>query len=237
MDTIGTLAHVIQRRFDLRNAKALYLSTACSSFVDALELATAYCETRRASKALIVAAEHNSAYARDEDITSGHLWGDGAAAVTVGVDGARAEFKVLDVTSHGLAHQGHGPDAISLSTRTRALTMPHGREVFERACEEMANAVRGVLTANELSLGDVALIVPHQANKRIIHHVAKQLGLPPDRMGFTIGSLGTRAVPALPSRCIGTRRRHGRGARVVLVTFGGGYSVGAALLQRVGGFG
>ena len=234
VDTIGTLAHVIQRRFDLRNSKALYLSTACSSFVDALELAAAYCETGRATKALIVAAEHNSAHARDEDITSGHLWGDGAAAVTVGINSARAEFKVIDVTTRGLAHEGHGPDAISLSTRTRALTMPHGREVFERACEQMANAVRVLLAANDLSLDDVALVVPHQANKRIIDHVARQLGLPPERMGLTIGSLGNTGCASVAITLHRYTSRVRPGAHVVLVTFGGGYSVGAALLRRMG---
>lgn len=233
VDTIGTLAHVIQRRFDLRNAKALYLSTACSSFVDALELAAAYCETGRASRALIVAAEHNSAHARDEDITSGHLWGDGAAAVVVGTQSAPAQFEVLDVRSRGLAHEGHGPDAISLSTRTRALTMPHGREVFARACEEMANAVRSILSANRIPIEQVALVVPHQANKRILDHVAQELGVSPERIGLTIDNLGNTGCASVAITLHRYTARVRAGAYVVLVTFGGGYSVGAVLLRRM----
>jgi 3-oxoacyl-[acyl-carrier-protein] synthase-3 len=231
-DTIGTLAHVIQRRFALRDAKALCLSTACSSFLDAIDVADTYLSAGRARRVLVVAAEHNSAFCRDEDETSGHLWGDGAAAFLFAADATQAHFEVVDVRTKGLADQGRGPEAISLEPRDSGLVMRHGREVFARACEEMAIATRDILDANRLGIDDVSLFVPHQANKRIIDHVADALGLPAERVAMTIthsGNMGCASVAI-------AMHRHGyaltRRQYAVLVTFGGGYSVGASLFRR-----
>jgi 3-oxoacyl-[acyl-carrier-protein] synthase-3 len=235
IDTIGTLAHVIQRRFELRGARALYLSTACSSFMDAIDAAAAYFESGRAHKALIVAAEHNSAFARDEDEMSGHLWGDGAAAVLLDTRSQGAEFEVVDVYARGLAECGQGPLAITLNPRAGGLVMHHGREVFARACQEIAGATREVLARNGLGIDDVRLFIPHQANKRIIDKVAQNLGLPPQRVAVTITDLGNTGCASVAI----TLHRHGNevapGDYIVLATFGGGYSVGAALLRRTGG--
>lgn len=233
VDTIGTLAHVVQRRFDLRGARAVYLSTACSSFLDALDMVATYAAAGRTHKALIVAAEHNSAYSRDEDEKSGHLWGDGAAAYVLARDTLGAQFEVLDVTTQGLAHCGNGPQAISLSTRTGLLTMPNGKEVFARACQEMTRAIRELLTNNGMRLEDVRLVVPHQANKRIVDHVAGELGLPEERMALTITELGNTGCASVAITLHRYRSHLAPGDYVVLVTFGGGYSVGAALLRRL----
>lgn len=232
IDTIGTLAHAIQREFALVGARALYVSTACSSFLDALEIASLYLKSGKARKALIVAAEHNSAYARDEDISSGHLWGDGAAAALVGIEAGHAEFEVLDVETRGLGELGHGPEAVMLRQPV-GITMPHGREVFMHACESMARAVRDLLLHNGLALSDVELVVPHQANGRIISHVAHDLKVPIERFALTIEDLGNTGCASV---AISLHRHIGRvsaGKHVVLVTFGGGYSVGAALLRRL----
>lgn len=233
IDTIGTFAHVLQRHFDLRGARAIYLSTACSSFMDAVDLTAAYFQSGRARKTLIVAAEHNSAFARDEDERSGHLWGDGAAAVLLSKDAQGAEFEVIDVRTRGLAECGQGPLAISLNPRAGELVMPYGKEVFARACQEIAAASREVLAANGLGVDDVRLFVPHQANKRIIDHVAGSLKLPPERVAITIDELGNTGCASVAI----TLHRFGGtvapGEYVVLATFGGGYSVGAALLRRL----
>ncbi|MGH8250558.1 MAG: 3-oxoacyl-ACP synthase III family protein [Steroidobacteraceae bacterium] len=231
LDTIGTLAHVIQREYALVNAKALYLSTACSSFLDALEIASLYLEAGKCKKALIVAADHNSAYAHDEDISSGHLWGDGASAVLLAHEPANAQFEIQDVETQGLGEVGQGPSAVML-THPAGITMPHGREVFMHACVNMAAAVRRLVLRNHLQLADVALIVPHQANGRIISHVAKDLEVPIERFALTIEELGNTGCASVAISLHRQIARIQAGAYVVLVTFGGGYSVGAALLRR-----
>lgn len=232
LDTIATLAHVVQRQFSLRGARAVYLSTACSSFMDAIDMAAAYFASGRARKALIVAAEHNSAFSRDEDEMSGHLWGDGAAAVLLEADAQPAQFEILDVRTRGLADIGHGPESISLNPQAEGLVMRHGKEVFARACHEMANATRSILANNGLGIEDVRLLVPHQANKRIIDHVAHDLGLPGDRAAITITELGNTGCASVAITLHRYASTVAQGEYVVLVTFGGGYSVGSALLRR-----
>jgi 3-oxoacyl-[acyl-carrier-protein] synthase-3 len=231
LDTIGTLAHVIQREFRLHGARAIYLSTACSSFVDALDMASMYFKAGGVRQALIVAAEHNSAYSRDDDVASGHLWGDGASAVLLSAAERDSQFEIIQVETMGLADQGHGPDAVSLR-RESGLRMPFGREVFARACQEMTRAVRNILAGHGLGREDVRLMVAHQANRRIIDWVASELRFPPERVAVTIDSLGNTGCASVAITLHRFANQVLPGQFVVLVTFGGGYSVGAALLCR-----
>jgi 3-oxoacyl-[acyl-carrier-protein] synthase-3 len=231
LDTIGTLAHVIQREFRLQGAKAIYLSTACSSFLDALDVAAMYFKAGRVRQALIVAAEHNSAYSRDEDVTSGHLWGDGAAAVLLGAAHRDSQFEVIEIETKGLAEQGRGPDAVSLRWES-GLRMPFGSEVFAQACQEMTRAVRSILAAHGLGSADVRLMVAHQANRRILDWVANELNFPSERVAVTIDSLGNTGCASVAITLHRFANQVLPGEFVVLATFGGGYSVGAALLRR-----
>ena len=82
-DTVGTLAHAVQRFFDIPEAKVVSISSACSSFLSAIEVVEGYFATNKAHRAIVVASEHNSAYSDDMDEQSGHLWGDGAAALFI----------------------------------------------------------------------------------------------------------------------------------------------------------
>ena len=74
-DTVATLAHIAQRKYDIRDAKALYVSAACSSFVNGLEIVDAYFASGKAKKALLVCSEHNTYYSNENDPKCGHLGG------------------------------------------------------------------------------------------------------------------------------------------------------------------
>jgi 3-oxoacyl-[acyl-carrier-protein] synthase-3 len=231
-DTIGTIAHVVQREFMLSGARAIYLSTACSSFIDALEMATAYLESERSRKALIVASEHNSRYSSDENDRSGHLWGDGAAAFLLGGSGSRGSLQVVDVHSVGLADRGRGPEGITMRPATDGLVMHHGKEIFMHASREMVAATRLILARNQLTLHDVRLLIPHQANKRILDNVARELDLPQERVAMTIQDLGNTGCASVAITLHRYKHLLLPGEYAVRVTFGGGYSVGAALVRR-----
>lgn len=231
-DTIGTIAHVLQREFTLRDARAVYLSTACSSFIDALDMAAAYFDSGRSRKALVVASEHNSLYSSDGDEKSGHLWGDGAAAFVVGKAPGKLQLQILDTHTVGLADRGRGPFGITMVPRDGGLVMHHGKDIFVHACREMAGMARLLLERNKLAIADVRLVIPHQANKRIIDSVAGDLGLPQQRVALTIGDLGNTGCASVAITLHRYQHRLEPGEYALLIAFGGGYSAAGALVRR-----
>lgn len=230
-DTIGTIAHVVQKHFAIHNARALYLSTACSSFIDALEVVAAYFLSGRASKAIVIAVEHNSLYSRDSDDKSGHLWGDGAAAIVVTKDRSGQGVEIVDVRAIGRGDLGRGPEGIQMVPHQDGLVMLYGKDIFMHACREMVAAAQNILQGNGLDIDAVQLVIPHQANKRIIDCVTEHLKMPAERVALTIQELGNTGCASVAITYHRNWQRLARGQIGVIVTFGGGYSAGAALLR------
>jgi 3-oxoacyl-[acyl-carrier-protein] synthase-3 len=231
-DTIGTAAHEIQKQFSIHNARALYISTACSSFIDAMEIVAAYFQTGRSSKALVVAVEHNSLYSRDSDDKSGHLWGDGAAALVVSKEAGGQNIEIVDVQAVGRADIGRGPDGIRMIPQRGGLVMSYGKDIFIHACREMVAAAQQILERHRVALSEVQLLIPHQANKRIIDCVVEHMKLAPERVALTIGELGNTGCASVAITYHRNWQRLAKGQMGVIVTFGGGYSAGAALLKK-----
>ena len=233
-DTLSTLPARVQRQFNIAEARVYFLSTACSSFISALEMARLMLLSGEVKKALIVVSEHNSFYSDDADRFSGHLWGDGAAAVLVSTNPANAMFSIEYVHSRGVACAGKGPDAIQLNPAmgSQGLLMKEGRDVFARACEHMSEEIRTALDKLQLSTADIDWLVPHQANLRILTNVAKSLRLPMDQCAVTVDHLGNTGCASIPISIDHVLADIKKGQKVVAVAFGGGYSSGAAILTR-----
>ena len=231
-DTIGTIAHVLQREFSLADARAMYLSTACSSFIDAIDMASAYFASGRSRKALIVASEHNSLYSSDGDEKSGHLWGDGAAAFVIGNTPGKLQVQILDTHTVGLADCGRGPFGITMVPRDGGLVMHYGKDIFMHAVREMAAMARLLMERNKLTISDIRMVVPHQANKRIIDSVVEDLGMSPQRVALTIGELGNTGCASVGITLHRFLHRLEPGEYALLIAFGGGYSAAGALVRR-----
>lgn len=233
LDTVATLAHVVQQKYLMSKAKAFYISSACSSFVNAIEIVQTYFIANKASRALIIASEHNSAYSDERCEKSGHLWGDGAAAVFISKDKNEAnEAQIIDVFTQGLGHIGKGPEGVYLRPKTKGLVMPFGRDVFQHACGNMIDALQVVLTNNKLTIEDLNYIIPHQANMRIISNIARQLGLDMSRfLGNieTLGNTGCASTAIVLSENWNTLKKD---ELVGITVFGGGYSSGSVLIKR-----
>ncbi|MDE6010081.1 MAG: ketoacyl-ACP synthase III [Muribaculaceae bacterium] len=232
LDTVGTLAHVAQRRFDIKGAKALYCSAACSSFINGMEVVEGYFASGKADKALIICSEHNTYYSNEEDPKSGHLWGDAAVACFVSKDRmSDNDIEVVEIFTEGLGQLGKGPDGVRLRPKEDGITMPDGRDVFIHACRYMVYSLKTVLEHQNISKDDLKYIICHQANKRIVAQVIHQLDLTPDRFLNNIEELGNTGSASAPLVLSQNLDKFKKGDEVALLVFGGGYSCGCLLLR------
>ncbi|MDD3845660.1 MAG: ketoacyl-ACP synthase III [Syntrophorhabdaceae bacterium] len=231
-DTVGTLAHAMQGHFNIPRAVAVTITSACSSFVNAIEIVEGYFATGKATKALVIASEHNFAYIEDDD-RSGHLWGDGAGCAFISAGRCSPDdIEVVDVHTSGLGHIGKGIGAVNLRPSNGGLTMPHGRDVFVHACNFMAAEARDITEKNAYSLGDIDYLIPHQANARIMGHVAKALGLDNSRVISNIEDTGNTGCASTVICLSQNWERFIKNDLIVITVFGGGYSSGAMLLRK-----
>ena len=145
-DTVATVAHQVQKRYDIEGAKAMYVSSACSSFVNAVEIVQAFFKSGMARRALIIGSEQNSYYSNESDPKCGHLWGDGAVAFFLSAERvADTDHEVLGMYTMGLGNVGRGPEGVNLRPRDGGIMMPYGKDVFINACRYMVDAIDHVI--------------------------------------------------------------------------------------------
>lgn len=232
-DTVGTLAHAVQRSFDIPQAKVLSVSSACSSFLNAVEIVEGYFATNKAKSALVVSSEHNTAYSDDMDEQSGHLWGDGAGAVFISrKKTSENDIRILDLNTTGLGHIGKGTEAVCLRPNEGGLKMPFGKDIFVNASKYMISEVKNILKKNNLTLDQIVHLIPHQANSRIIAQVAESLGLHNGELIMNIEDTGNTGCASTMIGLSQNWQRFKKDELIVITVFGGGYSSGAMLLRR-----
>ncbi len=232
-DTVGTLAHAVQRCFNIAKARVVSISSACSSFLNAVEIVEGYFAINKAHKALVVASEHNTAYSTDTDTQSGHLWGDGAAAAFISKKRASEEdIKIIDLNTTGLGHIGKGTEGVYLRPNEGGLKMPFGKDVFVNASKYMISEVKNILKKNHISLEKIVHLIPHQANSRIIAQVAEGLGLHNGELIMNIEDTGNTGCASTMIALSQSWKIFKKNELIVVTVFGGGYSSGAMLLER-----
>lgn len=231
-DTIATLGHEAQRHLKVPHIPVLYLSTACSSLLNAIEVVEGYFAMGKAQKALVIVADHNTAFANLTDTKSGHLWGDGAVAFSMTKERqTNKDLKILDLVTGGAACIGKGPEGVYLSVMDQAIYMPNGRDVFLHACQYMSRVSREMLEKNGLNTDDLAYFIPHQANFRISKKVAEELSLPIEKVISNIQHLGNTGSPGCGIALSQHKDIFEAGDLIAMAVFGGGYSYGAMLVE------
>lgn len=231
-DTVATAAHVAQREFQIQEAKALYLSSACSSFVNALEVVEGYFAMGKATKALIISADKNSAYWNETDPKAGHLWGDAAAAYFISKERVTDhDAEIVEIMTQALACVGKGPDGVHLRPRDGGIDMPDGRDVFMQACTYMPKNALYLLEKNGYSINDLSYFIGHQANLRIMMNISKQLNLPEEKFLHNIEELGNTGSVSSALVYAQNDMRFKKGDLICITVFGGGYSAGACLIK------
>ena len=231
-DTVATPSHMVQRCYHIENAKCLTVSSACSSFINAMEIVQGYFAMGKATKALVIGAEHNTGYANEADPQSGHLWGDGAVALFVSAQNCSGhDPRIVDIYTHGLGHIGKAAEAVYLRPQHGGIGMPEGRDVFVNACHYMVDALEQVTRNYGKTVQDLTWISSHQANQRIIKTISKQTDIPEDRFLMNIEQRGNTGSPSCAISLSENIDKIKEGDLVGLTVFGGGYSCGAMLLQ------
>ncbi|MBC6610337.1 ketoacyl-ACP synthase III [Hymenobacter sp. BT507] len=232
-DTIFTVAHAVQIAVGVDDIPTVSISSACSSLLNAVEIVEGYFAMGKASRALVVVSEHNTAYNNEQDTMAGHLWGDGAATLLISKERLSPDdIRIVDVVTGGAATRGKASTAVTLKPVEKGIVMPFGKDVFIHACQYMARVTTQLLERNTLGVDDVRYLIPHQANLRITRNVLEQLGLPEDRAVSNIQFLGNTGCAGAAIGLADTWSSLQSGDRVVITVFGGGYSYGAMLLEK-----
>ena len=233
-DTVGTLAHAVQKHFNIDQAKCFSIDSACSSFVNAVEIVECYFANKKASKALIVVSENNSLYNDLSDKKSNFLWGDGASAIFLSNQRySDGDFEVLDVNTTGLGHIGRSIEGVYLRPANGGLQMPYGKDVFQYACTYMVQEIEQILTKNNIQISQLKYLIPHQANSRITDYVVKKLKLDPASVLNNIEQLGNRGCASTPIVMSQNMEKFQKDDLIVISVFGGGYSSGSILLRKL----
>ncbi|MEP7289144.1 MAG: beta-ketoacyl-ACP synthase III [Chloroflexota bacterium] len=236
-DVYPSSASKIQNLLGATRAGAFDLSAACSGFVYALNMAVQAIRSGSIDTAIVIGSEVNTRVLDWSDRSTCILFGDGAGAIVLqgrdtpggmlscilGSDGSGAEL--LGIPSIGRAVQ---PDSHLLNK-----IHMNGREVFRFATHIMNESIKEAVAKAGLSLLDIALIVPHQANQRIIHAAARDLKVPESLFYSNIERYGNTSAASIPiALCEAEHdKRIKPNDNIVLVGFGGGLTWGAAVIQ------
>lgn len=219
-------ACLLQAELDLKKGYGFDVSAACSGFLYALEIVDGLILSGKVKKALIVGVEKLSEIVDWTDRSTCVLFGDGAGAVVV---------EASDGPSGVLAsrlHSDGGQWDILYAEKNGYIKMK-GRELFKIAIRSMEEACRSVIEEAGVSPEDISLVIPHQANVRIIKALAEKLGIPYDRVFVNIEKYGNTSAASIPialhEAINGGRLR--RGDLILLTAMGGGLTWGASLLR------
>jgi len=237
-------ACLVQTELGATKAGAFDVEAACTSFITALAIARGMIVSGAVQNALVIGAERLSRLINWKDRTTCVLFGDGAGAAVL--EASNASVGIESTVLHGDGSKGEllmvpagatkrPASAETIERGLHFITMAGG-EVFKLAVKAMADAAEEAIAEAGLSLDDIDILIPHQANLRIIDGVAKRLRFPPEKVFVNIQRYGNTSAASIPIAICEAESsgRLRRGDKVLLVAFGGGFTWGASVLEWYG---
>ncbi|MDR1551523.1 MAG: ketoacyl-ACP synthase III [Holosporaceae bacterium] len=230
--TFPSTASMVQKNLGVTRGVAFDVSAACSGFVFALDIADFYIRQQRANTALVIGAETFSRILDWTDRTTSILFGDGAGALLLraqdetnrGVDFCRiysdGRFSEYLMTTGGISTTGNA-----------GFVVMSGREVFRFAIEKFCEALNELLAANDMKINDVDLLVPHQANIRIIHKLIEISGIDEKKVVINVDKYANTSAASIPLALNDAREAFFSGGNTVLLSMGAGFTWGSALIR------
>ncbi|MBI3578708.1 MAG: ketoacyl-ACP synthase III [Ignavibacteriales bacterium] len=235
-------ACVVQDKIGARNAWGFDLSAACSGFLYALVAGAQFVENGMYSKVIVVGADKMSSIIDYTDRNTCILFGDAGAAVLL----EPTEEEGFGILDHRLYSDGSGGPGLHMKgggslnpathetiDRRMHYVYQDGKTVFKAAVKGMADVSVEIMERNNLKGNDIAWLVPHQANLRIIDATAERMGLDPSKVMINIDKYGNTTAATIPL-CLSEWWQCGklkRGQNIVLSSFGAGYTWGAVLVK------
>jgi 3-oxoacyl-[acyl-carrier-protein] synthase-3 len=233
----------VQHKLGLSTSTACFdLNAACSGFIYALDTACAMIGSGRYRHALVIGVEKLSSIVDWTDRTTCVLFGDGAGAAVIGASARPAVGLIgaklgsygdcVDLLCIPAGGSNTPASTASLASRDHFLKMK-GKEVFKYAVRGMEEAARDILEQHGIAANQINLVIPHQANLRIIESIAQYLELPMERFFVNLDRYGNTSAASIPI-ALDEARRAGRinpGDLTLLVAFGAGLTYGSALIR------
>jgi len=232
----------VQKKLGMGKIPAFDIEAACSGFIYAMDIARGLMTVNGTKHALVIGAEKLSSITNWEDRTTCVLFGDGAGAVVLsrsdkedvgilniltGADGS--ETDILMVPGGGSA----SPSTVETIERSMHKIHMQGNQVFKHAVRVMCQSAVDVIEKSGLTADDISIIVPHQANNRIIEALAQRLGVGLERFKINLDRYGNTSAASIPI-ALDEAYRNGRikpGNNILMVAFGGGLTWASALIR------
>ncbi len=232
-------ANILCDKVGMTNAWGFDLLAACSGFLFALTTASQFIENGRYKKVLVVGVDKMSSIVDYTDRTTCIIFGDGAGVVLLepNEEGLGIQDHILRTDGSGrefLIQQGGGsvnPATIDSVEKKMHFIKQEGLQVFKFAVTKMADVSAEIMEKNNLSSDDVAWLVPHQANLRIIDATANRMGVSNDKVMINIQKYGNTTAGTLPLCLWDYEKQLKKGDNIILSAFGGGFTWGSIYLK------
>ncbi|MCQ2214765.1 MAG: ketoacyl-ACP synthase III [Bacteroidales bacterium] len=232
---VPSTAAIICDKCDIRNAIAFDMNGACSGFLYGLDLVAQYIRTGYKKKAILVSAEKMSAITDYTDRTTCVLFGDAATACLI--EPTEEEIGLMDSNLHTDGMGRHWLKVIaggSVKPASHETVDAHehfvyqeGKQVFKYAVTRMADATVDIMKKNNLVADDIAWLVPHQANLRIIDATADRMELPKDKVMINIQKFGNTTSATIPLCLYEWEKQLKKGDTLIFAAFGAGFTWGS----------
>ena len=231
--------NIIADKVGAKNSFSFDIGAACSGFLYALQLGSQFIQAGTHKKVIVVGADKMSAIVDYQDRTTCILFGDGAGAVLL--EPTTEKLGVIDAilkadgSGEGFLHIKAGgsrkPATLETIANREHYAYQEGASVFKFAVTNMADVSAEVMERNGLSGDDIAWLVPHQANKRIIDATANRMGVGPEKVMMNIERYGNTTAATIPLCLWEYESQLKKGDNLILAAFGGGFTWGAIYLK------
>ena len=232
-------ACLIANKIGARNICAFDISAACSGFLYALTTASKFIESGSYKKVIVVGCDKMSSIIDYTDRTTCVLFGDGAGAALL-----EPNTEGYGIMDYILKSDGNGAEFLKLKAGGSLYPASHetvdakehyiyqdGQPVFKKAVQSMADVSEEIMQKNNLSADDVAWLVPHQANKRIIDATSRRMGVGDDKVMLNIERYGNTTAGTIPLCLWDWEKQLNKGDNLILAAFGGGFTWGSIYLK------